>query len=393
MPHTILVVDDEPDLELLITQRFRKQIRDHTLQFVFASNGQEALSVLDTLGDTAVVLTDINMPVMDGLTLLANLNARYPLLRAVIVSAYGDMANIRTALNRGAFDFITKPIDFQDLATTLDKSLKEAVARRRAAEDHERLVAIRKELDVARRIQESIVPRQFPPFPNRTDIAVHASMEPARSVGGDFYDFFFVDDHRLALAIGDVTGKGVPAALFMAVSRTLLRATALRGLPPDECMRSVNETLCADSGGAMFVTCFYGVLDTRTGLLEFCNAGHNPPMRLQSDGHVESTELTGGFMLGAFCGAAYRAGSLQLGPGDTLVLFTDGVTEAADASDDQYGDERLASCLGRHAGASAEDLVRAVVNEVVEFAAGAPPADDTTVLAITWAAHGSVAIV
>jgi sigma-B regulation protein RsbU (phosphoserine phosphatase) len=167
----------------------------------------------------------------------------------------------------------------------------------------------------------------------------------------------------------------------------------MRGLPPDECMRSVNETLCADSGGAMFVTCFYAVLDTRTGLLEFCNAGHNPPMRLRSDGRVESTELTGGFMLGAFCGAPYGAGSLQLGAGDTLVLFTDGVTEAVDASDEQYGDERLAGCLARHAGASAEDLVRAVVHVGVEFAAGAPPADDTTVLAITWAADASAAIV
>lgn len=391
MAHTILVVDDEPDLELLITQRFRKQIRDRTLRFVFASNGQEALSVLDAQEDTAVVLTDINMPVMDGLTLLANLNARYPLLRAVIVSAYGDMANIRTALNRGAFDFITKPIDFQDLATTLDKSLQEAVARRQAAEDRERLMAIRKELDVARRIQESIVPRQFPPFPNRTDIAVHASMEPARSVGGDFYDYFFIDDHRLAFAIGDATGKGVPAALFMAVSRTLIRATAMRGLSPDECLAFVNDTLSAESTGSMFVTCFYGVLDTRTGLLEFCNAGHNPPMLLHGNGHVEPTELAGGFMLGAFAGAAYRAGQLQLGPGDTLVLFTDGVTEATDVADEQYGDERLAACLAQHVGASAEDLVRAVVGDVLQFAAGAPPFDDTTVLAITWAAQGSVA--
>ena len=134
MPNTILVVDDEPDLELLITQRFRKQIRERSLEFLFASNGEEALRVLDRQGSMDVVLTDINMPVMDGLTLLGKLNERFPLLKSVIVSAYGDMANIRTALNRGAFDFITKPIDFQDLSLTLDKSLQEALVRKQAAQ-------------------------------------------------------------------------------------------------------------------------------------------------------------------------------------------------------------------------------------------------------------------
>ncbi len=163
--HTILVVDDEPDLELLINQRFRKEIRENNLKFVFAGNGQEALAKLGTNGETDVVLTDINMPVMDGLTLLSNLGKEYPLLKSVIVSAYGDMANIRTALNRGAFDFITKPIDFSDLAITLEKSIREAMVRKQAEADRDRVVAFKKELDVARRIQESIVPRQFPPFP------------------------------------------------------------------------------------------------------------------------------------------------------------------------------------------------------------------------------------
>src|SRR4051812_35463498 len=256
MPHTILVVDDEPDLELLINQRFRREIRDRTMRFVFASNGQDALRQLDAQGDADVVLTDINMPVMDGLTLLANLNERYPLLKSVIVSAYGDMANIRAALNRGAFDFVTKPIDFQDLALTLTRSIQEARTKRQAASDHERLVALARELDVARRIQQSIVPTRFPPFPHRTDVAIHASMQPARSVGGDFYDYFFIDEHRLAFAIGDVTGKGVPAALFMAVSRTLLRSTAPRGSRPGGCLAWVSPPLCAEAVGGLFSTCF-----------------------------------------------------------------------------------------------------------------------------------------
>jgi sigma-B regulation protein RsbU (phosphoserine phosphatase) len=394
MPHTILVVDDEPDLELLINQRFRREIRDQTMRFVFASNGQDALRQLDARGDADVVLTDINMPVMDGLTLLANLNERYPLLKSVIVSAYGDMANIRAALNRGAFDFVTKPIDFQDLALTLTRSIQEARTKRQAASDHERLVALARELDVARRIQQSIVPTRFPPFPHRTDVAIHASMQPARSVGGDFYDYFFIDEHRLAFAIGDVTGKGVPAALFMAVSRTLLRSTAARGSSPGECLASVSTSLCAEDVGGMFVTCFYGVLDTRTGRIEMCNAGHNPPYILRADGSLEHTPQAGGFMLGMFADASYDSATVDLRPGDSLVLFTDGVTEAANTGDEQFEEERLEATLQRLAAAggqvTAEQIVAGVMADVEQFASGAPQADDITMLVLTWAAQGSV---
>jgi sigma-B regulation protein RsbU (phosphoserine phosphatase) len=394
MPHTILVVDDEPDLELLINQRFRREIRDRTMRFVFASNGQDALRQLDAQGDADVVLTDINMPVMDGLTLLANLNERHPLLKSVIVSAYGDMANIRAALNRGAFDFVTKPIDFQDLAVTLSRSIKEARTKRQAAHDHERLVALARELDIAKRIQQSIVPKRVPAFPGRAEIAIHGSMQAARSVGGDFYDYFFIDDHRLAFAIGDVTGKGVPAALFMAVSRTLLRATAARGSSPAECLASVNDTLCAEEVGGMFVTCFYGVLDTRTGCTQICNAGHNPPYILRGNGSVEPTPQVGGFMLGMFADAIYEATTVDLDPGDSLVLYTDGVTEAVNAAEEPYEEERLEATLRRLAATGAtvtEQIVGGVMADVEQFSSGVPQADDITVLALTWAAQASAA--
>jgi sigma-B regulation protein RsbU (phosphoserine phosphatase) len=384
MANTILVVDDEPDLELLITQRFRKEIRDKALKFVFASNGQEALAKLGANGDTDVVLTDINMPVMDGLTLLSNLSEHFPLLRAVIVSAYGDMANIRTALNRGAFDFITKPIDFSDLAITLDKTVREASARKQAEANRYRLVALHKELDVARRIQESIVHRDFPPYPARHEFAVHASMRPARAVGGDFYDFFFVDDHHLAFAIGDVTGKGVPAAIFMAVSRTMLRVTGARGLATDACLSLVNDALFAESIASMFVTCFYGVLDTRTGLVEYTNAGHNPPYVLGRDGGITATPAIGGLFLGAFDKAHYKSATVQLEPGDSLVLFTDGISEAANPDDEQYGEARLEACLARLAGAPADQVVASVVADVDAFSAGAAQADDMTTMCLTF---------
>src|SRR5262245_12556682 len=162
----ILVVDDEPDLELLVSQKFRKQVREGKLLFFFARNGAQALQKMKEESDVDVVLTDINMPEMDGLTLLTKIDELYPLIKSVIVSAYGDMANIRTALNRGAFDFVTKPIDFDDLEITLNKTIQEAHVRKQAAKDHDRLVALQRELDVARKIQQSILPRSLPQHKN-----------------------------------------------------------------------------------------------------------------------------------------------------------------------------------------------------------------------------------
>src|SRR5512145_2073401 len=182
MPTKILVVDDEPDLQALISQKFRKQVRDHEYVFTFAESGAAALRELEADGDVDLVMTDINMPEMDGLTLLAKINERYPLIKSLIVSAYGDMANIRTALNRGAFDFITKPIDFQDLEITLGKTIQAALAHKQSARDRDRLVALQRELDVAWRIQSAIVPRTFPPFPERPEFEIQAEMIPAREV-------------------------------------------------------------------------------------------------------------------------------------------------------------------------------------------------------------------
>ena len=257
MPEKILVVDDEPDLESLVRQRFRRKIREGEYEFVFASNGLEALARLLEHNDIGVILSDINMPEMDGLTLLAKLNElKNPALRTVIVSAYGDMDNIRTAMNRGAFDFVTKPVDFTDLEATIEKTISELEITRNAIKEHDKLLSIQYDLDTARSIQLAILPKIFPPFPEHKEFEIFASMEPAKEVGGDFYDFFLLDKERIGFVIADVSGKGVPAAIFMAVSRTLIRATALKGIPPEECLEYANNLLCRDSVSSMFVTVF-----------------------------------------------------------------------------------------------------------------------------------------
>jgi sigma-B regulation protein RsbU (phosphoserine phosphatase) len=384
MPVKILVVDDEPDLELLVRQKFRRHIREGQFSFVFARNGVDALEKLRAEPDVDLVLTDINMPEMDGLTLLVKLNELNLLLKAVIVSAYGDMENIRTAMNRGAADFLTKPIDFQDMEITVNKTVQQLQTLKEAVREHDQLVSIRHELDIASEIQQSILPCTFPPYPERRDFDIFAEMLPAREVGGDFYDFFLIDDDHLALVIGDVSGKGVPAALFMAVTRTMLRSTALAGRSPAECLQRVNGLLCLENASEMFVTVFYGILNTHTGDLAYSNGGHNPPYLLRGNGRAELLAGTGDMVLGALEKTAYREKTAALGAGDAIFLYTDGVTEAMDAAGNLFSDQRLAALLGQVQGATPEQLIRAVVGAVKQHSGDTPQSDDITALAVHY---------
>jgi sigma-B regulation protein RsbU (phosphoserine phosphatase) len=381
----ILVVDDEADLEVLIRQRFRKQIREDLMRFEFAQNGIQALHKLDEHQDINLVLSDINMPEMDGLTLLQKLGERNdPLLKSVIVSAYGDMENIRTAMNRGAFDFLTKPIDFGDLETTILRTLQQQEVLRQATHDREQLLSVRNDLQTAARIQQSILPQTFPPFPHRAEFDIVAQMVPAKEVGGDFYDFFFLDEDRLAFVIGDVSGKGVPAAIYMAVSRTLLKAVATQVVNPGETLRRINTMLIPEGSGRMFVTIFYGVLNTRTGDMQFSYGGQPPPFIKKADGTVEQIVQEGGFLLGMVEGMEYDSHKVVLRPGDTVLLYTDGVTEAMTADGQLFGDERLIEVLSRSDSAPLTDVLQLIQSGLTEFVGGAPQADDITMLALRY---------
>lgn len=381
----ILVVDDEVDLEPLVRQRFRHQIREGVYDFLFAQNGLEALSRLIEHPEIGIILSDINMPEMDGLTLLLKLKElKNPALKTVIVSAYGDMENIRTAMNRGAFDFLTKPINFEDLEITINKTLEEINHVRTSMEEHHQLLSIQHDLETAREIQLAILPMDFPPFPHRKDFDIYASMMAAREVGGDFYDFFMIDNDRLGFVIGDVSGKGVPAAIFMAVSRTLIRATGLKGIPVDECIEYANHLLCNESASCMFVTVFYGILDIRTGEIQYVNGGHNPPCLIRAEGKLEHVPLTGGTILGFADHEKYRTGSIRLRKGDTIYLYTDGVTEAFNNTGEAYGEARLESWLTGHATDSIQELIKGTISEIQEFSDTVPQSDDITLMAIRY---------
>ena len=347
-------------------------------------NGLEALARIIEYPEIGVVLSDINMPEMDGLTLLAKLKElKNPGLKTVIVSAYGDMDNIRTAMNRGAYDFVTKPVNFEDLEITINKTLEEIMSIRRSMEEHDQLVSIQHDLNVAREIQQAILPKVFPPFPLQHNFDIYASMIAAKEVGGDFFDFFLIDPNHLGFVIGDVSGKGIPAAIFMAVSRTLIRATGLKGVSASECMRYVNNLLCNESVSSMFVTVFYGILNTATGEVEYVNAGHNPPYLLTASG-IRKIPMTGGVVLGILEDFEFLSKRFTMEPGEKLFLFTDGVTEAFNGEAVAYGEERLEEFLGLRLGNSIEPIIKESLDDVNVFVDGAPQSDDITLLSVVY---------
>jgi sigma-B regulation protein RsbU (phosphoserine phosphatase) len=244
---------------------------------------------------------------------------------------------------------------------------------------HTQLISIQQELDVARRMQQSIVPTRFP---KRPDVTVFARMIAAKEVGGDFYDYFWLDDDHIGVVIADVSGKGVPAALFMAVARTLIRATAPGAAMPGRCLALTNDLLSQDNDATMFVTVFYGILNTRSGEMTYANAGHNAPHLVLPDGEVLPLARTGGMAMGVMEGVSYTEGSLVLSPGSTLFLYTDGVTEAFDRHGKEYTEARLLHQLRALRDRPIEQLVEEVIRSVNEFARDVPQADDITCLAI-----------
>ena len=377
--YRILVVDDEPDLEPLMLQRMRRDIRSGRYKFVFAQNGVEALEKLRQENDIDMVLSDINMPQMDGLTLLEQIPKVDPNIRSVIISAYGDMKNIRAAMNRGAFDFVTKPVDFEDLQVTIDRTLRNMAEWREALQSRDRLVALQNELDVARGMQQSILPTRFPKDPS---YAVYGKMQPARNVGGDFFDVMYLNDGRVGLAVADVSDKGVPAALFMMFSRTLLKGAAIGVGLPGEVLREVNDLLIEDNEGGMFVTLLYAVYDPSSRELTYANGGHNSPLVVHPDGTSALFPLTDGIALGIAPDLSYKQNTVTLSPGDSVIFYTDGVTEAMNSEEEEFGLDPLSEFFRTNPPENPEETTAAVFDAVNAFAGEMAQSDDITCLVL-----------
>ena len=353
----------------------RREMRKGIYDFTFAQDGHEALERLQEDREIEMVLSDINMPGMDGLTLLDQIPKVDPNLRAVIVSAYDDMDNIRSAMNRGAFDFLAKPIDFDDFRVTIKRTLNHLELLRDALRTRDRLVALQRGLDVASRMQQSILPTDFPETPG---YQVFGNMEPAREIGGDFLDVADLGGGRIGLTIADVSGKGVPAALFMMSSRTLMKGSASVISDPGEVLAEVNTLLEADNRAQMFVTLYYAVLDPQTGTLRYANGGHNPPLIVHPGGSSTLLPDTGGIVLGVMPGRSYRQEVATLEPGDIAVLYTDGVTEAMTMAHEKFGVERLQAVFAERQPKSAHAVRDAIFEAVHAFSGNMLQSDDIT---------------
>jgi serine phosphatase RsbU (regulator of sigma subunit) len=299
-----------------------------------------------------------------------------------MISINGDLVGVIQVLNKkggGAFDKRD-----ESLLEALGAHASVALERARLTDAYVDKQRIEEALKLARDIQMSILPQRFPAFPGRDEFEIFAAIEPAKEVGGDFYDFFFVDRDNLCFCIGDVSGKGIPASLFMAVTKTLIKAKTSRGMYPDEILSDVNQELCVDNDAAMFVTIFCGILNTRTGEVLYCNGGHNPPYIFSSGRAVEALDDNTGMALGVYEAASYSTRALTLNPGDGIFLYTDGVTEAMDIKGNFYTDDRLKRLLENQKGLPIEDRLRITLSDLKSFSSGAPPTDDITLLGIRY---------
>ena len=243
---------------------------------------------------------------------------------------------------------------------------------------------IESELRIARDIQMGLVPKIFPPFPDREEFDIYAILEPAREVGGDFYDFYFIDREHLCFVVGDVSGKGVPASLFMAVTKTLIKSDVHESIDPAAIITRVNQDLVQDNPSMMFVTIFLGILNVSTGRLVFCNGGHNPPYLVSPGAAPSQLPSTHGMALGVVEDFVYSSKELTLRPHENLVVYTDGVTEAMNTDDTLYGEHRLESILSKISAATAKETIEAVLTDVKAFTSGASQSDDITLLSIIF---------
>lgn len=282
--------------------------------------------------------------------------------------------------DRVVFDENGKPVGLRATLQDISDLKKAQTELNRTVAAKER---IESELQIAHDIQVSMLPRTFPPFPERNEFDLYAYLVPAKEVGGDFYDFFFVDEDHLCFCIGDVAGKGVPASLYMAVTRTLIKSKTSKGLTPDTVLARVNEDLSIDST-SMFVTIFCGILDVTNGDMFYANGGHNPPLLLRTGGECDFLNTNNDIAVGVIPDAAYSLHQMKLGSGDMLLLYTDGITEAINPGEEQYSGDRLRNALSRYGNTDVVSILSRIAEDVNRFVDSAPQFDDLTMLLMKY---------
>jgi sigma-B regulation protein RsbU (phosphoserine phosphatase) len=372
----LLIVDDNEDNRYTLSLLLELDGNQSTSMAV---DGREALAKLDS-EDFDLVLLDVMMPEINGYEVLERLKAQGRLGNppVLMISALDEIDSVVKCIELGAVDYLPKPFD-----PTLLRARVKATLERKALEDEVRRHRDRMqaELAEAREVQMSLSPRDFPdPTPDQP-VEIFGHMEPAREVGGDFYDFFYRDDGSLCVVVGDVAGKGAPAALFAARARDIIRMEGMRLDSPAEIVEAANAMLAEANPAMTFVTLLVGVLAVHSGKLRYTNAGHDNPFHCGPPGISVLADAKGP-PAGIDAEFRYATAQTVLSPGDLLFLFTDGITEALDREGQLYSDERLTQALRGQGMRSPREATEAVLGEVQNFADGAEPADDITVLAL-----------
>ena len=349
MDPAILVVDDNDDNRFTLSMRLEACGYEN---IVTAENGREALEKMRA-GPIDLVLLDIMMPEMNGYEVLEHLKADTELrdLPVIVISALDEMDSVVKCIELGAEDYLAKPFNPTLLRARVGASLEKKRLRDEVRAGRDRL---QQELDAARTLQLGMLPHAFPAWSAEYPVEVHALMEPAREVGGDLYDCFWASAHLFCFLVGDVSGRGAPAAMFMARARSLVRMAVensrndcAENISPAPIAEAVNRELCRNNPEHMFVTLFIGLLDTRIGALAYINAGHPAPGLLRATGAVERLDGKPELPLGVRPNTAYQCRAATLHPGDAVVVHTDGVTEAMNSSEELYTAERLDADLPR----------------------------------------------
>ena len=383
---SLLVVDDNEDNRYTLTRRLN---REGYADLTTANDGRAALDLLESRSFDLVLL-DIMMPELNGYEVLERMKAS-PALRnipVIMISALSEIDSVIRCIELGAEDYLPKPFNPTLLRARVGATLEK---KRLRDEVQASLARLEEELDAARKMQLGMLPRTFPACTPGQPVEVHASMEAAREVGGDLYDCFYASERLFCFLVGDVSGKGAPAAMFMARTRSLVRLAielslrlGVSPLNPAPIAEAVNRELCQNNDDRMFVTLFLGLLDVVTGAVTCINAGHPQPHWLKASGDIGRLECKPEMPLGVRGQSTYQATTVTIGQGDAVFVVSDGVVEAMNMQGELYSPERLEADLRCAAGGSAEALVRRVADNVNTFTGEAPKADDVTILAMRW---------
>jgi phosphoserine phosphatase RsbU/P len=378
MPHA-LIIDNDSETGDNLRQNVTSIYNGADMQFSVARTDDEALALINSGAEFDIALIVIDSPVISGLALFSRIQDRAFRVPRIALSDGSDLQGIRKAMNDGATDFLIKPLAVGDFKSTIERVLADVERRRRNWRERSEYSALKREVDIAGDIQQRILPQTFPGIEG---YSVFGSTTPAKTMGGDFYDVFKLNEDCIGVVMADVSGKGIPAAFYMAVSRTLMRSIAMSGVEPEICFSQVNELLCEYHIPGMFVSALYGVLDTNAHTFTFSNAGHHPPYKCDNKGMLTTHEGGDGTVLGIVPEMEFGQETVSLEAEEFLYMYTDGVTEAFNEVREQFSEARLEHILTKGTYHEAQKITETVEQAVARHTGDALQSDDITGLAM-----------